>query len=361
MAESVYLYMFLVGVFFAVGNVAIRGFSHVFGGLGGGDADGNAAIEADGHAEIGEVSSAGGADFGSVHGADAGGADFGHSDASFDTGADVGGADFGTVHGADFGGADAGSDISFEHGADINLDAGAHAGADIGTVHGADSVDISHFSEGANLGLGKDAGIDFNPYGAKSANDMHDISGVRAMHDGANETHDITGVRATDGAMTVHKTSQIQAGHAHSGGALNIVSFLMSYLPLRPTALICFSTVTGGAGSIFIRLGWNNPIMHVCSVATGYCLSMLLGVALPKKLRKSQNTSAAERYELIGLPARVTSTIMEGGFGRISYVVRDNTYGAPARHMEGSRVPQGAHVMIYEIKDNVFYVTELNI
>jgi len=55
------------------------------------------------------------------------------------------------------------------------------------------------------------------------------------------------------------------------------------------------------------------------------------------------------------------STIMEGGFGRISYVVRDNTYGAPARHMEGSRVPQGAHVMIYEIKDNVFYVTELNI
>jgi membrane protein implicated in regulation of membrane protease activity len=135
----------------------------------------------------------------------------------------------------------------------------------------------------------------------------------------------------------------------------------MNWLPLRPTALICFSTVTGGAGSIFVRLGWINPLAHAFSIASGYCLSMLIGVALPKKLRSAQNTSAAERYELIGLRAVVTSTILEGSFGKISYSVRDNTYGAPARHIDGNRVKQGANVVICEIKDNVFYVTELNI
>jgi len=86
---------------------------------------------------------------------------------------------------------------------------------------------------------------------------------------------------------------------------------------------------------------------------------MLIGVALPRKLRRAQNTSAAERYELIGLPATVTSAILDGGFGRITYTVRDNAYSAPARHIEGRRVEQGDRVVICEIKQHVFYVTEL--
>ena len=169
------------------------------------------------------------------------------------------------------------------------------------------------------------------------------------------------GVSRGDG-HSVNSDNQSISVHAHHANAgFHPLSLLMNWLPLRPTALMTFSTVTGAAGSISLRLGWTHPLAHAFSITAGYGVSMLIGVVLPKKMRRAQNTSAAERYELIGLPAKVTSAILEGGFGRISYSVRDNSYGAPARHIDGRRVEQGERVVVCEIKKNVFYVTELNI
>ena len=97
-------------------------------------------------------------------------------------------------------------------------------------------------------------------------------------------------------------------------------------------------------------------VTHILAISSGYILSMLLGVLLPKKLVKAQNTSAAERGELIGLQALVVSTILENGYGRITYVVRDNAHSAPARHIDGKRVPQGAIVAICKIQGGTFFV-----
>ena len=353
-AENVYLYLFLVGVFFTVGNFAISGISHVVGGIGGGsdgggDTGGGDAIDMDANATIGDSGGFDGADTGFDGGTDAGfdsAADMG-----FDGGANAG---FDTGDGMDAGfDSGGGTDAGFDAGGDTHFDAVA-AGAVVDSV----AVDLSG---GAGAGAGSASG--HYAAGSHGAAESHGASSVTGASLAAGDSPAGDSLAGASHAGVSHAGADAAGAHApqsHTGGP-NLLSLLTTWLPLRPTALICFSTVTGGVGTIFLRLGWETPLTHICSIASGYGLSMLLGVALPRRLRRAQNTSAAERYELIGLSAQVTSAILEGGFGRISYTVRDNAFSAPARHIEGKRVPQGSRVVICEIKDNVFYVTELNL
>ena len=304
-AENIYLYMFLVGFLFSVANIVISGLSHFFGHFGGPDS-GIEGSSVDSH----ELDSG---DFGSheLPGSDYGG-DFGsheltggHFESNFD----------GNSAG-DFG------DSSF---GDANFGDGHFGDSDLGDLQ------IDHTSIGE---LGH-AGHDFT---------VSDVG---------------TDVHATnfDGNTQIdaHTHGDMQLD-THSFSILHLYSSLSTYLPLRPSALICFFTIAGGLGSIGIRLDWNRLVTHLAAIISGYALSMLIGVALPGKLRKSQSTSAAEQNELIGLKALVVSTILENGYGRISFVVRDNTLSAPAKHIDGHRVSQGAQVVICKIHRQTFYV-----
>ena len=332
-AENIYLFLFFVGVLFTAGNLAISGLSHVFGGIGGHTADGTGGADSGG-------ADAGGADFHDAGGIDSHGADFhgvdtgmgGHS-------ADgIGGADFHGAGGADF------------HGVDTGV--GGHSADGIGGVGGTDGIGGAGLSLGSKndmtLGGGRSLDADGQAHSADGAAHYTDS----AIHHAGDSVHPA-------GASPHHADARHPA--LSTSKSFNPLSLLTTWLPLRPTALICFAAVTGGAGTILIRLGWSGPLSHIIPITSGYGLSMLLGVVLPKRLRRAQNTSAAERYELIGIPATVTSAILENGFGRIAYTARENAFSAPARHVEGRRVPQGARVVICEIKDNVYYVTELNI
>ena len=343
-AQSVYLYMFLVGVFFTAANIVISGVSHMLGGFGGGgdqgaiEADGGGgAIEADGGAiELGDTG--GSFDVGSG-GPDAGG--------GFEAG--DGGLELGDTSGSAFeaNGSAFEANGAFDASGDISLDAGAADSTLLATDSG--SVEISDFSADTDItdiNAGKAPAENYSAQAASEAAEGAEIVGANMQ---------------AAGTGPINATSSGKTAIRKKSGISGVFSLLMNWLPLRPTALMCFSTVTGGVGSISMRLGWTHPVAHALSIAIGYIISMLLGVALPKRMRRAQNTSAAERYELIGLPALVTSSIIEGGFGRISYAVRDNSYSAPARHINGGRVEQGSRVVICEIKKNVFYITELNI
>ena len=380
-AESIYLYLFLVGIFFTVGNIVISGLSHVFGGLGGhSDTDGSGSIDSADSSGAIHSDSVGGMD---VH--DSGGIDMQGAGAidmqgasafdmqgasAIDTGAHF---ELGDAAGADGIGMDSGMDFGDHGGADFgghgSMDFDGHDGMDFGDHGGTDFGGHADAGADAGAGFGSDTDVDFDSdispgfdaglhmdlgghHGAGTG--MHHGAGTGGHHGSVSSGHSSNHSDAHAGSHEVHA--------ARSGiSAAGIVSLMMTWLPLRPTAMICFSAVTGGVGSIFCRLDMANPLTHTISIASGYGLSMLLGVALPRRLRRAQNTSAAERYELIGLSAVVTSSIIEGGFGRISYTVRDNTYSAPARHIEGKRMPQGALAVICEIKKNVFYVTELSL
>ena len=309
-AESVYFYMFLVGFFFAVANLAISSVSQLIGGH---SQDPGMDSSSIGEGElIGENSGlsaledSSGMDFGEAGSFDGG---------TIDIGMDGSGTEFGGMD--DFGGMDTGSSVDMDFG-----DYGATL--DLGDT-GSGTADIS-----SNI---------------PTMTQLQHLEGTFAHTDGPGTAM----TESSGSAVDVH-------GHFDGFSFFQLYNTMSAFLPLRPTSIICFFAVAGGVGSIGIQLGWLRIMTHILAIGSGYLLSMLLGVLLPKKLAKAQNTSAAERRELIGLKARVVSAILENGYGRITYVVRENAHSAPAKHIDGKRVAQGATVVICKIHNSTFYV-----
>ena len=79
-----------------------------------------------------------------------------------------------------------------------------------------------------------------------------------------------------------------------------------------------------------------------------------------RALKKAQNTSAPEEDELIGLAAKVNETILENGFGEITYFIHGNSFVAPAKSVNSIQIKKGCEVSICWIKEHIFYVTPIS-
>lgn len=133
------------------------------------------------------------------------------------------------------------------------------------------------------------------------------------------------------------------------------------FLPLNPTLIMLFAIVFGGMGWILLI---SFPAMAILfnlliSIASGVLACSLVHFLILKPLRKAQNTSAPTKEELIGIRATVSETILAGGFGEIRYVVKGNSFTAPAKSTNGEEIKAGKDVAICWIKDHVFYVVSL--
>ena len=73
-------------------------------------------------------------------------------------------------------------------------------------------------------------------------------------------------------------------------------------------------------------------------------------------LYNAQNTSTVAKQSLIGADAKVTETIPENKYGKITYVVKAGTYTAPAKSEDGAEIARGAEVTIVSIIKNTYYV-----
>lgn len=144
----------------------------------------------------------------------------------------------------------------------------------------------------------------------------------------------------------------------HLDGASSTSGF--SVFPLKPITIVSFVTVFGGVGIIgtHYRLSW--IIVLIIAVFLGFITSLVLYRFIVVPLYKAQNTSAVSQDKLVGIKAVVISPIFENSFGTIAYVVNGSKYNAPAQHVGKKAVKQGEEVIIYEIKDNVFFVEPIN-
>jgi membrane protein implicated in regulation of membrane protease activity len=140
----------------------------------------------------------------------------------------------------------------------------------------------------------------------------------------------------------------------HGDGSGGIIS------PLKPIAIVSFITVFGGTGIIGTHYKLNMVIIFILAFILAISISFSLYRFIIIPLTKAQNTSAVYQEEIIGMEATVISTIIENGFGTISYVVNGSKYNAPAQHVSKKSVKQGEKVMIYDIKNNIFYVEPLD-
>jgi membrane protein implicated in regulation of membrane protease activity len=153
----------------------------------------------------------------------------------------------------------------------------------------------------------------------------------------------------------IHIDSHIDM-NVDSHGGLNGFSLF----PLKPITIVSFITVFGGIGILGTTYKLNPISTFIVAAVLGIVISFLLYRFVLIPLYKAQNTSAVSQDRLIGMEAKVISPIFENGFGTISYIVNGSKYNAPAQHISKKSVSQGEDVMIYEIKDNVFYVQPLN-
>jgi membrane protein implicated in regulation of membrane protease activity len=139
------------------------------------------------------------------------------------------------------------------------------------------------------------------------------------------------------------------------GGSSSINVF-----PIKPITVVSLITVFGGIGMIGTYYGINPILLFIVALIAGLIVSFSLYKFIVLPLYKAQNTSSVSEKSLVGMRAKVISPIIEGGYGTIAYVVYGSKYNAPAQHVGKKYVAQGEEVIIYEIKNNVFYIEPLN-
>lgn len=141
-------------------------------------------------------------------------------------------------------------------------------------------------------------------------------------------------------------------GHGSSPG--------VAIFPIKPITVVSLLTVFGGIGMIGSYYEINPIILFIGAMAAGFVVSTLLYKFVVVPLYKAQNTSSVSKKSIVGMKAKVISPIITEGFGTIAYVVNGSRYNAPAQHVGKEAIAQGEEVIIYEIKNNVFYVEPLN-
>lgn len=135
---------------------------------------------------------------------------------------------------------------------------------------------------------------------------------------------------------------------------------LFTILPVKPITVVTFITVFGGVGIMCTNKGISSLYTCLIALLLAYFVSFLIYRLVVIPIYKAQNTSAASQREIIGLDAIVKSSIMENGFGQISYVSNGNTYDSPAKHIKGEFIKAGTKVFIVDIKNNIYYVERKN-
>lgn len=160
------------------------------------------------------------------------------------------------------------------------------------------------------------------------------------------------------------------------GVGYTIISFLMGQLfdffdfdgsfeigsnisPLKPAVIAAFITVFGGTGIILMKYN----IIFLVSLSISFALAFAVAFVIYKfvivQLYKAQNTSAVEQQKLIGQRAKVSLTIRQGGYGKITYIINGNTYNSPAKTEDGCELKSGEEVEIVYIDKNTYYVKKL--
>ncbi|MCL2619810.1 MAG: hypothetical protein FWD97_02595 [Defluviitaleaceae bacterium] len=127
--------------------------------------------------------------------------------------------------------------------------------------------------------------------------------------------------------------------------------------PFKPIFIALFLTAFGGLGLIF------NPIFGAWGASgigglggLGLTYVILRFILLP--LKRRQNTNTHEKQSMIGKTAKVSETIVQGGFGKITYIVNDKIVSGPAKSESGVGIERNAQVEIVYIEKNTYYVRE---
>jgi len=125
--------------------------------------------------------------------------------------------------------------------------------------------------------------------------------------------------------------------------------------PFRAIFIAVFLSTFGGLGLIFYPLLgiWGGlPIGGLGGL--GLTFFLLKFVLMP--LMRWQNTNTHEKQAVVGKTAKVTESILEGGYGKITYSVNDKIVSGPAKSEDGMAIERNTEVDIMYIEKNTYFV-----
>jgi hypothetical protein len=166
--------------------------------------------------------------------------------------------------------------------------------------------------------------------------------------DGIEGVDGIDGVEGVDGLDGVEG---IDSGidNGADGGMGGAVS------PLKPSVIAAFITIFGAAGLLLhgrMTVIFLLPAAAFAGLTVAFCMYRFIIVPL----YNAQNTSTVDIQYFVGMKAKVTEKIIQGGYGQITYQANGNTFTSPAKAEDGGAIDRHSTVEIIYIKDNTYYV-----
>src|SRR5687768_17067712 len=130
---------------------------------------------------------------------------------------------------------------------------------------------------------------------------------------------------------------------------------------LNIPTIMAFLTWFGGAGYIFRQsMGWNGYVAGGLALISGVIGGGIMFGLLARVLwpMMSKPMTSAD-FSKPGTPARVVSSIREGGVGEIVYRKGGSRFTAGAKSADGSAVAKGAEVVILRYEKGLAYVQDV--
>jgi hypothetical protein len=170
------------------------------------------------------------------------------------------------------------------------------------------------------------------------------ISFVLQDGQGADSSHDVS-------AGTTHADTSDGSGYSLDGAHPDFPLF-------SPLTIALSMTIFGGVGTLLNLLKFPGYLSFPVSAVTGLLGWLGTFYVFFKLFRITQSSSEALVHQLVGKEANVTVAIPPNGLGEISYIARGTRYNVPARSKDKHGLSTGSRVVIAEIDNGVYVVSE---
>jgi hypothetical protein len=123
------------------------------------------------------------------------------------------------------------------------------------------------------------------------------------------------------------------------------------------SSILAFITWFGGVGYLFRNAaGWNAFLSVALGLGGGLVGAFAVTWFMVKVLGSSEQVMDPADYQTVGVVARVTSSIREGGYGEIVYEQGGTRQVASARSASPRAIGRGTEVVVLRVERGVAYV-----
>lgn len=126
---------------------------------------------------------------------------------------------------------------------------------------------------------------------------------------------------------------------------------------LNPVLILAFITFFAAGGFIFEKVtSLNSFIIMFISAGISVLLDVLLNVFVLVPMKSAEQSLSYTEKSLEGRIGKIIIPIPQQGFGEVVIESSSGMISKPAASFDDVQIPEGAEVLIIEVRDSVLYV-----